>query len=60
MYSITIFSMEQAAEIFLTGMDGIHFNREMDEYYMREAQKDYEQHYGSREDFIRECGKSYL
>lgn len=43
-----------------TGRDGIHFNREMDEYFMKQAQKDYEQHYGSREDFIRECGKSYL
>lgn len=45
-----------------TGADGIHQakNRKYDLSLMKEAQRDYEKHYGTREDFIRECGKSYL
>ena len=44
------------------GANGIHQvkNRKYDLFWKREAQKHYEQYYGSREDFIRECGKSYL
>lgn len=43
-----------------TGKNGIHFNRDLDLEWMRKAQKHYEEHYGSRADFIRECGKSFL
>lgn len=45
-----------------TGSDGIHQakNRERDLEWMRRAQRHYETYYGTREDFIRECGKSYL
>ena len=44
------------------GFNGIHQakNRKYDLYWMRKAQEHYEQYYGSREDFIRECGKSFL
>lgn len=40
--------------------EGVHSNRSMDLYLKKMAQKHYEIHYGSREDFIREFGKSYL
>ena len=43
-----------------TGQSGIHFNRELDLEWMQKAQAHYESHYGTRADFIRECGKSYL
>jgi hypothetical protein len=39
---------------------GVHFNRELDLKFKRQAQEYYEQHYGTREEFIREFGKSYL
>lgn len=37
-----------------------HHNREIDLKYKRMAQKYYEEHCGSREDFRLEFGKSYL
>lgn len=45
-----------------TGADGIHQakNRKYDLELMRMAQRDWESKHGTREDFIRECGKSYL
>ena len=45
-----------------TGDDGIHQwkNRDRDLAWKRKAQEHYETYYGSREDFIREFGKSYL
>lgn len=45
-----------------TGDNGIHLarNRGYDLAWKQTAQKHYESHYGTREDFIRECGKSYI
>lgn len=42
------------------GMAGPHRNREVDLIYKRLAQAHYEAHIGTREDFIRETGKSYI
>ena len=42
------------------GNTGPHLNREVDLMYKRMAQMHYEAHHGTREDFIREVGKSYL
>ena len=44
------------------GDNGIHLakNREYDLSLMREAQEHFEANYGTREDFIREFGKSWL
>lgn len=38
----------------------IHFNSRLDLEWKRKAQRHFEQYYGTRDDFIRECGKSYL
>lgn len=43
-----------------TGGSGVHFNKVMDEGLKKLAQKKFEELYGSREDFIREFGKSVL
>ena len=45
-----------------TGDNGIHQakNRKHDLGWMKLAQEHYELYHGTREDFIRECGKSYL
>lgn len=43
-----------------TGGNGIHRNRGMALYWMQLAQEHYEQHKGTRTDFIREFGRSYL
>lgn len=40
--------------------EGIHFNVELDRQVKEMAQEYYEQNIGSREDFRREFGKSYL
>lgn len=40
--------------------DGVHHNRILDLKLKKFAQKYYEDHYGTREDFRREFGKSYL
>lgn len=42
------------------GGNGIHKNRGMALYWMQLAQQHFEKHKGTREDFIREFGKSYL
>lgn len=36
------------------------FAKDIDEQLKRKAQKYYEEHIGTRDDFIREFGKSYL
>lgn len=43
-----------------TGGNGIHRNRGMSLYWMQTAQKHYEKHKGTREDFIQIFGRSYL
>ena len=43
-----------------TGGNGIHRNRGLDLYWTELAQEHYERHIGSRRDFIKEFGKSYL
>lgn len=43
-----------------TGADGIHSNRGRALFWMETAQRHYEMHYGTREDFIKEFGRSYL
>lgn len=40
--------------------EGVHFNKLLDLKYKTLAQLYFEKHCGSREDFIREFGKSYL
>lgn len=42
------------------GINGPHRNREVDLRYKRAAQMHYEAHHGTRDDFIREVGKSYI
>jgi hypothetical protein len=43
-----------------TGSRGVHFNKEMDLHFKQEAQKHFEANHGSRKDFIKVFGKSYL
>jgi len=38
----------------------VHMDQELDERFKRQAQAYYEAHYGSRDDFRKEFGKSYL
>jgi len=40
--------------------EGVHFNKPLDLALKTKAQAYYEEHYGSREDFVREFGRSYL
>lgn len=40
--------------------EGVHFNKELDDKFKKMAQEYYEEHYGTREDFRKEFGKSYL
>lgn len=40
--------------------EGVHFNKENELIVKRMAQKYYEEHYGTREDFRRDFIKSYL
>ena len=40
--------------------EGVHFNKQFDLVLKTKAQAYYEEHYGSREDFVREFGRSYL
>lgn len=42
------------------GKKAVHRNRETDLFIKRQAQEVYENTYGSRADFIKEFGKSYL
>lgn len=43
-----------------TGKNGVHQNRELDLKLKRAAQAYYEEHYGTREDFIKEFGKGWI
>lgn len=43
-----------------TGDEGVHFNRKLDLELKEMAQKHFEQHYGTREDFIKTFGRNYL
>lgn len=43
-----------------TGATGIHHDREMAVEWMKLAQEHFEKHYGSRDDFIKEFGRSYI
>ena len=40
--------------------EGVHFNKVLDMKIKKMAQEFFETHYGTREDFRREFGKSYL
>jgi len=40
--------------------DGVHFNKALDLRLKTTAQEYFEEHYGDREAFIREFGRSYL
>lgn len=40
--------------------DGVHFNKELDLKFKKMAQTYFEEHYGTRTEFIGEFGKSYL
>lgn len=40
--------------------EGVHFNKPLDLKLKTMAQKYYEKHYGTRAQFMREFGKSYL
>ena len=40
--------------------EAVHNNRVLDLKLKKHAQKYYEEHYGSREDFIKEFGRNYL
>lgn len=42
------------------GGNGIHRNRGMELYWIQTAQRHFERFFGSREDFIKEFGKSWL
>lgn len=54
------FIIPLAPELHNMSSYGIHFNKEMDLHYKKEAQRYYETHYGTREDFVREFIKSRL
>ena len=40
--------------------EAVHFNKALDMYLKRIAQRHFEERYGDREEFIRVFGKSYL
>lgn len=43
-----------------TGQNGIHRQRKLDEYWKVRAQEHFEQNIGTRQDFIRIFGKSWI
>ena len=43
-----------------TGRHGIHFDPDMANHWKVIAQEHFERHHGTREDFIREFGRSYI
>ena len=43
-----------------TGTNGVHRNKQMDIHFKQLAQRHFEQHHGTREDFINIFGKSWL
>lgn len=40
--------------------EGVHFDKYFDDYLKRMAQRHFEENHGSREDFIKTFGRSYL
>ena len=40
--------------------DSVHQNKDRDDFFKRYAQAYYEEHFGSRDDWRRDFGKSYL
>ena len=59
-------SEKRGLKVWLCGKDhnlsneGVHFNKELDTHLKKFAQEYYEEHYGTREDFRREFGRSWL
>lgn len=43
-----------------TGTNGVHRNRQMDIHFKQMAQRHYEKNHGSRRQFIKEFGKSWI
>ena len=43
-----------------TGKNGVHSNRQMDIHFKQMAQRHFEKNHGSRQDFMKVFGKSYL
>lgn len=43
-----------------TGQNGVHFNKRLDMQLKTMAQEHFESNYGSREDFIKVFGKSFI
>lgn len=43
-----------------TGRQGVHFNKQLDMQLKRMAQEHFEANYGTREDFIKTFGKSFI
>ena len=43
-----------------TGNSGVHFSKTLDDRLKMLAQKHFEEHIGSREEWMREFGKNYL
>lgn len=59
-------SEKRGLKVWLCGMhhnlsnEGVHFQKPLDTHLKKLAQEYYEEHYGTRGDFRREFGKSYL
>lgn len=59
-------SEKRGLKVWLCGADhnmsdaGVHFNKKLDTHLKTMAQEYYESHYGTRDDFRREFGRSYL
>ena len=57
---------KRGLKVWLCGMhhnlsnEGVHFNRELDLHLKKMAQEYYEEHYGTRTNFIKEFTRSYL
>lgn len=43
-----------------TGSNGVHLNRDLDLHLKRIAQEHFENHHGTRDNFIKTFGKSYM
>lgn len=54
------FIVPLAPELHNMSDQGVHFNREMDLALKQICQKHYEEHIGTREEFIQRYGKSWL
>lgn len=59
-------SEKRGLKVWLCGKDhnlsneGVHFNKELDTHLKKLSQEYYEEHCGTREQFIKEFGKSVL